>query len=177
MIKQINHIQLRAARHALNLSTKDIADMLKVSNTTISGHERLRYDIQGAINFLFKHSKHLLEFFAKHNIVFPDNYSIELKVGDDVLNAIPKTGGELTRFQLRVARYILNITQKELSKLSGIEEHFFNTQEKKYNTALLYIHAKDATIESKCKQWFLSHGIEFFGKFKVGFKNLGAYSE
>ena len=172
MIKQINNIQLRAARHALNLSTKDIAELLGVAASTITHHECLKFGITGFNKFIANHSDQLINFFTENDIVFPDNYSIELKVSDDVLNAIPKTGGELTRFQLRVARYILNITQIELSKKIDISKSAINTHECKENTDLLYIYKKEEPIELKYKQWFLSHGIKFFDNFKVEFKNL-----
>ena len=170
VIKQINHIQLRAARYALNMSTKDIAKLLGVSNATISSHEILRYGVVGTEIFLAKHSDKLISFFTEHNIIFPDNYSIELKVSDDVLNRMPKTGGSMTRFQLRAARYILKLSQAELSKLTGINEGLIGFHECKNNTELLYSYRKEELAEEKYKQWFLSHGIEFIGNFKVVFK-------
>ncbi len=172
MKKQINHIQLRAARHALNMGTRDIAKMLGVANSTISYHERLKLGEKAFNKFMLEHSDQLISFFTENNIIFPDSYSIELKISDDILNALPKTGGQMTRFQLRVARYVLNISQVELSKLSGISEYTINTHERKKNSELLYTHKKEEPTELKYKQWFLSHGIEFVGNFKVIFKEF-----
>ncbi len=172
MKKQINHIQLRAARHALNMSTKGMGKLLEVSNATISYHEGMKLGELLAVKFLSKYSEQLINFFAKNDIIFPDSHSIELKVSDDAISKVSSKGGQMTRFQLRVARYVLNITQVELSKLSGISEYVINTHESKKNSELLYTHKKEEPIELKYKQWFLSHGIEFIGNFKVIFKEF-----
>ncbi len=174
MKKQINHIQLRAARHALNMGTRDMGKLLGVGATTLASHERLTFGVKGFDKFITKFSQQLIEFFAENNIIFPDSYSIELKIGNDILNAMSKAGGQMTRFQLRVARYVLNISQVELSKLSGISEYAINTHESKKNSELLYTHKKEEPIELKYKKWFLSHGIEFIGNFKVSFQNFSS---
>ena len=170
MVKEINHIQLRAARHALNISSMEMGKFLGVADTTLGNHERLKFGEKGFNKFIANHSDQLIEFFANHNIIFPDQYSIVLKVNDDILNAMPKTGGELTRFQLRVARYILNISQAELSKLTGINEGIISMHECKKNIELLYICKKEELTEEKYKQWYLNHGVEFIGHFKVKFE-------
>ena len=177
MIKQINHIQLRAARHALNMSAKDIGELLGVGATTLASHERLQFGIKGANKFISKFSDQLIEFFAEHNIIFPDEYSIELKVSNDILNSMSKTCDGLTRFQLKIARYVLNISQKELAELAYISLDALSFQERKKNSEVLYISKNRNSTGLKLTSCFLSHGIEFIGSFKVDFKKISSIKQ
>ncbi len=177
MVENINNIQLRAARHAVGLGVREIAKLLGVGPSTVGNHERIGVGKKAAENFFKEHSEKLIKFFKdEHNIIFPDYYSIELMVSEEVLKNLPKDGGELTRFQLRCARCMLNISQAALSKCTGIGERLLSQKEVKTNEELLYMSHSNGEVELVLQKWFFYHGIEFIDRFKIKFKKTLALS-
>ncbi len=177
MVENINNIQLRAARYAADLAAKDVAKLIGVATRTIGNYENKRLGSKAEKIFFKKYSEKLIKFFEdKHNIIFPDSCSIELKVSEEVLKNLPQEGGELTRFQLRCARCMLNISQATLSKCTGFSERLLSQKEVKNNEELLYISQPNGEVESVLQKWFFYHGIEFIDKFKIKFKKTLALS-
>ncbi len=177
MVEKINNIQLRAARHAVGLGVREIAKLLGVGASTVGNHERIGLGKKAAENFFNEHSEKLIKFFEnEHNIIFPDYYSIELMASEEILKNLPKEGGELTRFQLRCARCMLNISQATLSKYTEISEGLLSHKEVKNNEELLYTSQANSEVELELQKWFFYHGIEFVDKFNIKFKKTLALS-
>ncbi len=173
MVENINNIQLRAARHAVGLGVREIAELLGVASSTASNQENEVYGKKACDEFMNLHSAKLIDYFKnKHDIVFPNESSIELNVSKEVLNNLPKEGGELTRFQLRCARCVLNISQAELSKNTGISLFLLKRKESKKNIELLYRYKPEEKAEVDLKQWFENHGLVFIEKFTINFENF-----
>lgn len=162
MTKFITHIQLRAARHALNLGVRDMAKILKVSKATIS-----KAELGKTRDFLYKHSAALIEFFNSHNINFPNEYIIRYQPRHDA-KELQQEDSLLTRFQLKTARYVLNINQQELATLIHINKGVINRGEQLPNEE--YIKIKDPYIVYKLKTFFQQHGILFPDHFSIFFK-------
>ncbi len=181
MVENINNIQLRAARNVLGISLKEMGRFLGVAANTIKNHESLKFGEEGARKFLEAHSEKLIDFFAKNKIIFPDNYSIIFDIGSksgEVENIKQqKEYGEMTRFQLRAARYVINVSQKYLTEVTGIRKFVIQHLEHKRNEELLYlqIHSKEDKTEVKLREWFETNNIEFFGKYKIKFKKVVAF--
>ena len=60
MSKNIHYLQFRAARNALNLGVREVAQLLKVSKATVN-----KADLGKTRDFFFKHSPALISFFEK----------------------------------------------------------------------------------------------------------------
>ena len=177
MVEKINNIQLRAARHAVGLGVREIGKLIGVGASTVGNHERVGVSKKAAEAFFVEHSKQLIHFFKeKHNIIFPDYCSIEFQASPEVLENLPKEGGELTRFQLRCARCMLNISQNTLSKYTGIGEKLLAHKELKKNEELLYMIQSNGEVEQLLQKWFFYHGIKFQNKYCVKFKKTLALS-
>ena len=160
MTKYITYIQLRAARHILNLGVRDIAKILKVSKATIS-----KTELGKTRDFLYKHSAALLEFFEHHNIFFPNEYFIRYH---DNQEKIQKYDSGLTRFQLRTARHILNISQNKLAELINIDKGIIARAEQLQNTD--FINPQDHSIVLRLKSMFQEHNIKFPDQLSVFYK-------
>ena len=155
MVEKINNIQLRAARHAVGLGVREIAKLLGVASSTVNNYETKRLGDEPTERFFKQHSKQLILFFKeKHNIIFPDYCSIEFQASPEVLENLPKEGGELSRFQLRCARCMLNISQNTLSKYTGIGERLLSHKENKKNEELLYMYQSNSKVEQLLQKWF-----------------------
>jgi transcriptional regulator with XRE-family HTH domain len=163
MAKYITHIQLRAARHALNLGVRDIAKILKVSKATIS-----KTELGKTRDFLYKHSAALLGFFEHHNIFFPNEYVIRYHNNLEKIDKIQKSNIRLTRFQLRTARYILNINQTELANIINIDKGIITRAEQLQNTN--FINPQDHSIVLKLISIFYERNIEFPDQMSVFYK-------
>jgi len=163
MTKHITYVQLRAARHVLNLGVRDIAKILKVSKATIS-----KTELGKTRDFLYKHSAALLEFFERHNIFFPNEYFIRYHVNQEIIENIQKYDSGLTRFQLRAARYILNITQNKLAELINIDKGIITRAEQLQNTD--FINPQDHLIVLRLKNLFQEHNVEFPDQLSVFYK-------
>lgn len=149
----MEYIQLRVARQILNFGVRDIAKVLRVSKATISKAElgKTRY-------FLHKQGPALLDFFKLHNIIFPNEYYIRYCV-DNTVKRETQPHNTLTRFQLRAARCIMNLTQHELSKYIHIHEGIIARAERFKNTD--YIKPQDNSIILKLRFFFSKHNIIF----------------
>lgn len=108
----ITGFQLRAAKAALELTAKEIGMAIGVHYGTLIrlGHTKnLEYLRCNAKNMIL-----LKKFFENKNILFPDEHTISLKIGLDSTTNTPNTGN-LTRFQLKIARVAAGLTQSELA--------------------------------------------------------------
>lgn len=160
MIKHITYLQLRAARHALNLGVRDVAKILKVSKATIS-----KTELGKTRDFLYKHSAALIDYFALHNITFPSEYSIRYNTSHSTINT---EINKLTRFQLKTARHLLNISQYELAKSINIDKNIITRAEQLNNE--LYIKFQNQSITLELIVFFQKNNIEFPDKLSVFFK-------
>lgn len=148
----LNAFQLRAARSALTIGVREIGSIIEVSRTTISVWENQR-------NFeSIKTSQHnnntLITFFKERGISFPSEKSIVLDIN------VSNKSGLLSRFQIRVARVAMNLTQDELSKFVEIPLLLLNYLEKQQNS--IYIGSTPKTInEYFLRSFFEKNGIRF----------------
>jgi len=163
MTKYITHIQLRVARHILNLGVRDVAKILKVSKATIS-----KTELGKTRDFLYKHSAALLEFFERHNIFFPNEYFIRYHINQEIIENVQKDDIGLTRFQLRAARYILNINQHKLAELINIDKGIITRAEQLQNTD--FINPQDRAIVLRLKDMFQKHNIDFPDQLSIFYK-------
>ena len=163
MTKYITYIQLRAARHVLNLGVRDIAKILKVSKATIS-----KTELGKTRDFLYKHSAALLEFFEHHNIFFPNEYVIRYHINPEIIDKIQKYNYGLTRFQLRAARYILNINQTEIANIINVDKGIITRAEQLQNAD--FINPQDHSIVLKLINIFHERNIEFPDQLSVFYK-------
>ena len=148
----LNAFQLRSARSALNVGVREIGSIIEVSRTTISVWENQRNF--ESIKTSQHHNNILITFFKERGISFPSEKSIVLDT-----NASNKSG-LLSRFQIRVARVAMNLTQDELSKLIEIPLLLLNYLEKQQNS--VYIGSTPKTInEHLLRSFFEKNGIQF----------------
>ena len=163
MSKFITYIQLRAARHTLNLGVRDVAKILKVSKATIS-----KTELGKTRDFLYKHSAALIEFFEHNNIIFPNEHSIRYIDARNTAKKIDQGENMLTRFQLKAARHILNINQNELANLVKIDKGIITRAEQLSNEE--YIRPQDQSVILKFKTLFQQYNIEFSDHLSIFFK-------
>lgn len=144
----LNTFQLRTARSVLNIGVREIGSIIGVSRTTVSVWENQR-------NFVsIKTSNTLISFFKENGIIFPSEKSIALDI-----NASNKLN-LLSRFQIRVARVAMNLTQQELAILLDIPLLLLNYLEKQHNN--VYISSTPKTInEFVLRSFFEKNGIWF----------------
>ena len=161
---KITHIQLRAARQALNVGIKDIATLLKVSKATIS-----KAELGKTRDFLFKHNAPLISFFEKNNITFPNEYSIRFIPPNSYTKLSPHSTQEImTRFQLKTARCTLYLSQQQLASITKIHKSVISRAELSDNTKLIKPH--NTEVICQLKNVFLSRNIEFPDLFSIFFK-------
>jgi DNA-binding XRE family transcriptional regulator len=163
--KYINYLQLRSARSVLNLGVRDIGSIIGVSRMTISKLERNTATLER-----LKHGKSrnntLVWFFKKKNIIFPNNYTI---CDSSIINTDPPTNN-LTRFQLRAARIIIDENRVAFSSIIGIERGILEYAESLNNPE--YINPRDNSLNQKIKDKFSQYGIKFPNNNSVTFKKL-----
>jgi DNA-binding XRE family transcriptional regulator len=162
----LNFLQLKAARNALNLGVRDVGNLIQTSRTTIS---KLENNVIKIDNMRLSDRRNIIlcEFFKKEGITFPNEYSIAFSSTHNIYQNHSKE--TLTRFQLRVARVVLNKTQIELAALAGISPYIIEHAELFPNNH--FIKTKDdMTIHSLLKL-FTKHQIHFPDSFSVVFKN------
>jgi DNA-binding XRE family transcriptional regulator len=107
----INSFQVRVARSVTGINIREVALYLGVSRTIISKWENL--DPFEEIKTKKINLSSLVFFYNQHKIIFPYNYSVTLDQHTVANN------NQLTRFHLRGGRATLNLTQRELSSLTG----------------------------------------------------------
>ena len=163
MTKYITYLQLKAARHSLNLGVRDVAKILRVSKSTIS-----KAELGKTRDFLYKHSAALIDFFASHNIKFPSEYSIRYHITDDKQQQLNQYNNTLTRFQLKTARHILNISQEKLAKSIHIDKGIISQTEQLSNEEIIKL--QDQSIILKLKDLFQQRNIEFPDQLSIFFK-------
>lgn len=151
MTKYITYLQLRAARSVLNLGVRDIGKILKVSKATIS-----KTELGKTRDFLYKHSAALIDYFLLHNITFPSEYSIRYHTAQTIIDT---EVNKLTRFQLKAARHLLNISQYELAKSININKNIITRAEKFNNELCIKLQDQSTIIDL----------ITFFQKYKIDF--------
>ncbi|RYE24333.1 MAG: hypothetical protein EOP45_05960, partial [Sphingobacteriaceae bacterium] len=103
----LKSFQLRAARITADIELKTIGDLIGLTKACIS-----RWEHQDSFYRLKTSNENIAnikQLFAQHNIFFPDEHSIAVETNLED-NELQREG--LTRFQLRAARVILNITQE-----------------------------------------------------------------
>lgn len=162
-MKTLTYIQLRAARQSLNLGVRDVAKLLKVSKATIS-----KAELGKTRDFFFKHSAPLIDFFYQKNIIFPNEYAIRL-----VLDDVPQLLNDnliisLTRFQLKSARNVLNLSQQNLADNIGVDKGIISRAELLDNSQ--NINTSNHEVIINIRKYLLKQGIEFPDPYSIFFK-------
>lgn len=148
----LNAFQLRAARSALNIGVREIGSIIDINRTTISVWENQRNF--EPIKASQRNNDTLITFFKERGINFPGEKSITLDVG------LSNKSGFLSRFQIRVARVAMHLTQDKLSKLVEIPLLLLNYLEKQQNS--VYIGNTPKIInEYLLRSFFEKNGIQF----------------
>ena len=163
-MKKITYIQLRAARQILNIGVRELATLLKVSKSTIS-----KAELNKTRDFFFKYNAALQDFFQKNNITFPTEFSIRFHPINNPQENMNSDNIILTKFQLKTARCILNVSQLELSYITGINKGHISRAEILDNTET--IKPSDKEIIIKLRNFFIQQNIEFPDPFYVFYKN------
>lgn len=163
-MKKITYIQLRAARQLLGIGVRELGALLKVSKSTISTAEA-----NSTRDFYFKYSAALIDFFETKNITFPTEFSIRYNPTENLQEQVKDSELKLTKFQLRTARYILNISQLELANILGFSRSLISHAELLNNTAFINFSNPENII--KLKVFFLQQNIEFIDPFYIFYKN------
>lgn len=163
MNKYITCTQLRAARNILNLGVRDIGLLLKVSKDTIN-----KAELGKTRDFFHKNSAGLIDYFERHNIIFPTEYSIRYQLSKTDIQIIHPDKNELSRFQLKTARLVLSINQSDLAKEVSVAKRVITRLEQLPNEAL--INPRDHGVVLRLKNFFELHNIEFPDPFYVFFK-------
>lgn len=156
----ITALQLKVARNILDLGVRDIASLLHVSKTTIS-----KVELNKTRDFLLKHNAALIHFFSCNNINFPNPFSIQYKP-HNIINT--KTENIVTRFQLKGARCILNISQADLAKVLNINRSVIIEAEKYKNEEHLTLFGKQKELE--ILQFFKDHNIILYDQLSLFFR-------
>lgn len=147
----LNAFQLKAARSALNIGVREIGNIINVSRTTISVWENQRNFVSIKTS---QGNNTLISFFKENGIIFPSEKSIALDINTSDKSDL------LSRFQIRVARVAMHLTQHELATLLEIPLLLLNYLEKQHNN--VYISSTPKTIdEFVLRSFFEKHGILF----------------
>jgi DNA-binding XRE family transcriptional regulator len=162
----LNYLQLKAARHALNLGVRDIGNLIQTSRTTISKLENniIRID---DMRLSDRRNIILCEYFKKEGILFPSEHSIVFSP----LNNISQenlSSPSLTRFQLRVGRVILNKTQIGLATLADVSPYIIEYAELFPNEH--FIKTTDDMVIHNLLNLFMQYQIHFPNASSVVFK-------
>lgn len=156
----ITALQLKVARNILDLGVRDIATLLHVSKTTIS-----KVELNKTRDFLPKHNAALIHFFSCNNIYFPNPFSIQYKPQNLINN---KTEHTITRFQLKGARCILNISQAQLAKVLNMNRSVIIEAEKHQNEQHLTLFGEQKELE--IIQFFNDHNILLYDHLSLFFR-------
>ncbi|MDE8612090.1 hypothetical protein PQ676_07810 [Rickettsia felis] len=156
----ITALQLKVARNILDLGVRDIAVLLHVSKTTIS-----KVELSKTRDFLLKHNAALVHFFSCNNISFPNPFSIQYK-SQNIINT--NTEGIITRFQLKGARCILNISQADLAKALNINRSVIIEAEKHQNEQRLTLFGQQKELE--IIQFFNDNNIVLYDHLSLFFR-------
>jgi DNA-binding XRE family transcriptional regulator len=159
----ISTLQLKAGRAVLGIGVREIGSYVGVSGAAISlwennkGHNNLK--ITPERNLL------LIHFFQNRGIFFPDKKSISLISDSNRYNSNSLI--VLTRFQLKAARAMLNLTQLELANYIGVSRELITRAERLNNAD--FIRPKETEVVSKIRKWFEEHKIHFIDNLSLSF--------
>lgn len=163
MTKIISNLQLRATRQVLNIGLRELSKILKTSKSTIS-----KAELGKTRDFFFKNSAALIEHFEKNQIMFPNEHTIRFTPNVHQHELLGANAESLTRFQLKAARCLLNISQLELAQTIGIDKGIVSRAELLHNDQ--NINPSDKIVANRIKEVFFEHGIEFPDPFSIFFK-------
>lgn len=153
--------QLRAARSVSGIGVREIALYLGVSRTIVS-----RWDNMPSLTTIkskVTNPEALIFFFKQYRILFPTENSISLNVDNpsEDLNNI-----YLSRFQLRAARSILCLSQRELAEATKISQSIINYLESLSNEKLINSTSKEVDT-TLFNSFFEKNGIMFPNTYSV----------
>jgi transcriptional regulator with XRE-family HTH domain len=161
MTKLINHYQLKIAKGILNLGVRDIGKLLNVNKSTVSNAE-----LGKTRDFFYKNSAALIDFFTKNNISFPTEYSI--RCNEKVISLKSTDIKNITRFQLKSARLLLSLSQRNLAKEICVTERVIIRFESIANNQ--FINPKNPLVINRLLDLFKNAGIYFPDETYVFFK-------
>lgn len=151
--------QLRIARNIVDLGVREMASVLKVSKATIS-----KAELGKTRDFLHKHNAALTDFFYKNHLSFPSSCFVKF------VKPLPQFANnpqKITRFQLKSARCLLNISQNELGKAIGCDKGVINRAEGRANEEFAF-DKKETSVA--LIEFFKQHGIDFPDNLSIFFK-------
>lgn len=152
--------QLKAARVVAGMELKEIGNALGLTKAAIS-----RWEHKNSFAPLTTSKENILilkRIFADHNIFFPNKNSISLC--ETILELKPEG---LTRFQLRGARAILNITQEQLANYLNIPTQIITRAE--FLRKSQYIRPSNIEVPMMLKNFFQSKNITFANNSTISF--------
>lgn len=154
----LNSFQLRAARSALNVGVREIGSMIEVNRTSVSLWEN-RKNFE-PIKTSQDNNNILVTFFERQAIMFPNERSISLAID------VSEQSNLLSRFQIRIARVAMHLTQSQLSQFTEIPLSLLNYLESRQNTTYIGSTPKEID-ESILRNFFEKNGILFPKNFYV----------
>ena len=157
----IKSFQIRAARSILGIGVREVGQCLSVSGAAVSLWENTLDHLHirtSNMNIIL-----LIKFFEQRDVFFPDENTITL---NPALRY--STSNQLTRFQLRAGRSILNISQMELAHHTGVSAQLITRAESLDNN--IFIRPKEVGATIKIRNWLESKGITFPNDLTVSFK-------
>lgn len=158
----IKSFQLRAGRSVLGIGVRELGNCLGLSGAAISlwENKELDYNLKTSdVNITL-----LLKYFEQREVFFPDENTISLNPAL-IRNS---TSNALTRFQLRAARAILNLSQLELANYLNVSPQLITRAEKLNNRD--FIRPKELNVVAKIRSWFENRGIYFSNDLSLSFK-------
>jgi transcriptional regulator with XRE-family HTH domain len=152
--------QLRAARSISGIGVREAGKILGVSHTTVSTWEqKLPLD---DIKSLPHNTSILIALFEENNIFFNTDTTISF----NTKNIVNDHTSHLTRFQLRVARTGLGLTQERLAAYINIPKQVIAYLESKENN--VYLHETPKLVDDLLiKNFFEKLGLNFLGSSTV----------
>lgn len=156
----ITGFQFRAAKAAIGITAKEIAQNINVHEVTLG-----RLGRTNNFEYLNCHSKNILllkNLFKEKNILLPEEHNtVKLRVDQNLL--LNKTQ-DITRFQLICARMATGLTQQELSTHIRISSGTISILENLKNSEYL----KSRKLKTSLLKSFFEHlGISFPDNFTV----------
>ena len=161
-IRMITGFQLKATKAVLDLTAKEIANAIGIHQGTL-----VRLGLTSNLEFLKCNAKNIIllrKFFESRGILFPNENTLSLKT---TITPIPITN-QLTRFQLKAARVVSELTQEELSYYIKVSSSTISILEKFKN--LEYIKSTKINIVL-LKKYFEHLGIMFPNDFSISLTN------
>ena len=153
--------QVRAARAALNLYLKDIAEAIGIHTSTLTRIEAITPNL----SFLSCNTRTCLllkHFYEERGLRFPTTSSILMESQGLRIDNSEELNKNLNKFQFKVSRVATRMSRKQLGKILHITESAIEGWESQ-NHYLLPIKCKSNTkpLLANAKKYFIDVGIRY----------------